>query len=90
LTIREILNKIFWDPRQRKEDYEIIFIHRGAHMDRRVVPCGLVNRIQPSSFTYVDESGDETIIPFHRILEIRNIKTGKPIWRRGGKKPSNP
>lgn len=90
MTVREILNKMFWNSRQRREDYEIIFIHRGAYTNQRIIPCKLIKQVQTSWFTYTDERGDETIIPFHRILEIRNVKTGEPIWRKGQKKPSNP
>jgi hypothetical protein len=82
LTIRDVLNALFWDSRQRKDDCEIVFLHRGAPMNRRVVACKLVTKIQPSWFTYVDERGQETMIPFHRILEIRNVKTGESIWKK--------
>jgi len=90
LTIREVLNRISWDSRYRKEDYEVVFIHRGAQMNRRTAPCRLIRNIQPSWFTYVDEEGNETIIPFHRVLEIRNVKTGEPIWKKREKKASGP
>jgi uncharacterized protein (UPF0248 family) len=82
LTIRNILNALFWNSRQRKDDCEIVFLHRGVPMNRRVVACKLVTKIHPSWFTYVDERGQETVIPFHRILEIRNVKTGESIWRK--------
>jgi hypothetical protein len=48
------------------------------------VACKLVTKIQPSWFTYDDVRGQETVIPFHRILEIRNVKTGESIWRKKG------
>lgn len=87
MTIRDILNALFWDSRQRKDDYEIVYLHRGAPMNRRVVACKLVTKIRPIWFTYVDERGRETVIPFHRILEIRNVKTGESIWRKKVEKP---
>ncbi len=59
-----------------------MFRHRGAPLNQRVVACTLITTIQPSWFTYMDEGGRETVIPFHRILEIRNIKTGETIWRK--------
>ncbi|MCW4019726.1 MAG: RNA repair domain-containing protein [Candidatus Bathyarchaeota archaeon] len=84
MTIRDTLNALFWDSRQRKDDCEIVYLHRGAPMNRRVVACKLVTKIQPSWFTYDDVRGQETVIPFHRILEIRNVKTGESIWRKKG------
>lgn len=87
MTLRDLLNALFWDSRQRREDYEIVFRHRGAPLNRRVVACALVTKIQPSWFTYVDERGQETVIPFHRILEIRNVKTEEAIWRKTGEHP---
>ena len=87
MTLRDLLNALFWDSRQRREEYEIVFRHRGDPLNRRVVACTLVTRIQPSWFTYVDERGRETVIPFHRILEIRNVKTGEAIWRKTGEHP---
>ena len=82
MTIREILNKIFWDSRYRKENYEIIFLHRGANRNRRIIPFERIKNIQPSWFIYIDEKKNEIIIPFHRILEIRNVQTGEFIWRK--------
>jgi uncharacterized protein (UPF0248 family) len=87
LTLRDLLNALFWDSRQRREECEIVFRHRGAPLNRRVVACTLVTKIQPSWFTYVDERGREIVIPFHRILEIRNVKTGEVIWRKTGAPP---
>lgn len=90
MTIREILNKLLWNSRWRTEDYEIVFIHRGAYKNRKTITCNLIKAIQPSWFIYVDETGGETAIPFHRILEIRNVKTGESIWRTRRKTASNP
>lgn len=88
MTIREILNKMVWNSRWRREDYEIVFIHRGAYKNRKNISCKLIKAIRPSWFIYVDENGEETAIPFHRILEIRHVKTGESIWRTRRKNPS--
>ena len=82
MTIREFLNKIFWDPRENRVDYEVVFIHRGAYMDRKSVPCGLIKEVKSSWFTYESAEEGEVFIPFHRIIEIRNVKTGEIAWRR--------
>lgn len=84
MTIREVLNRIFWDKRESPEDYEVTFIHRGAYMDRKTVPCGSIDRVRSSWFTYESEEEGEVLIPFHRVLEIRNVKTGQLVWRKKG------
>jgi len=82
-TLRQILNKLVWDERERLVEYEITFIHRGAPRDRMTVPCSIITKIGPSWFTYKSRE-EEAIIPFHRIIEIRNVKTDRLLW---GKKP---
>jgi uncharacterized protein (UPF0248 family) len=78
---REIFNKIFWDKREKPENYFVTFIHRGAPQDRKTIPCTSIVKVERSWFIYSVE-GEETLIPFHRILEIKNIKTGKVLWRK--------
>lgn len=84
MKIREVLNKLLWDSRLKKEDFEVVFTHRGAYQDRRVIPFKTIKRVDRFGFIYLDERGKETIIPFHRVLEVRNMKTGEPIWRKKG------
>jgi uncharacterized protein (UPF0248 family) len=81
LTIREILNRILWDQRKKKADYVLTFIHRGAHMNRKVIPFNLIREVKASWFSYGRED-EEVIIPFHRILEVKNVKNGKLIWEK--------
>ena len=81
LTIRGILNRIFWDQRENRGDYVVTFIHRGAYMNRKVIPCSLIKEVKASWFSYESE-GEEVIIPFHRILEIKNVKNGKLVWKK--------
>ena len=82
-TLRQILNKLVWDEREAIADYEVTFIHRGGDGDRKTIPCGIITQIGPSWFTYKSEE-ESAIIPFHRILEIRNLRDGQVIW---SKKP---
>lgn len=78
-TLRQILNKLVWDERETIADYEIKFIHRGIPGDSKIIPCRIITQIGSSWFTY--ESVEENaIIPFHRILEIKNVRTGQVIW----------
>ncbi|MFH1327395.1 MAG: RNA repair domain-containing protein [Candidatus Bathyarchaeota archaeon] len=78
---KEIFGKIFWDKRERVEDYTVTFIHRGAPGDQKTILCTSFVNVAKSWFTYRSDE-EETLIPFHRILEIKNLKTGKVLWRK--------
>lgn len=83
MRIRDVLNKILWTDPSNTADYEVTFVHRGAAMDRRTIPLNSIVMVKPSWFTYIGEGEEEVQIPFHRIIEIRNIKTGRVLWRKG-------
>lgn len=78
MTLRELLNKIQWDRRQNPTEYEVTFIHRGASSDMRTIEFAAISVIGPSWFTYRD--GDEVLIPYHRVLTVRNTRTGRVVW----------
>ena len=80
-NLREILNKIFWDKRLKIEDYTITYIHRGGKNNKKTIPCKLVKKVGKSWFIY-GKNQDETFIPYHRVLEVKNIRTGKILWKR--------
>jgi uncharacterized protein (UPF0248 family) len=82
LIVRDLLNKLLWDPKEKRADYELSFIHRGATGDVKTIPCNAIMEVKVSWFTYLGEEEDEIIIPFHRILEVRNVKTGQTWWRK--------
>ncbi|MDH5769748.1 MAG: RNA repair domain-containing protein [Candidatus Bathyarchaeota archaeon] len=79
--VRNLLNKILWDKRERPEDYEITFIHRGAYMNRRTIPCKSITGVEPSWFIYRNEAGEDIMIPFHRVTEIRNVKNNEIAYK---------
>jgi uncharacterized protein (UPF0248 family) len=81
LNLRDILNKLLWDQRENTADYELTFIHRGAPTNVKVIRCDSITEVKASWFVYGDERG-ETTIPFHRILTIKNAKTGQSAWER--------
>jgi len=82
-TLRQILNKLVWDEREAISDYEVTFIHRGVPGDQKTIPCRIITQIGSSWFTYQSEE-ESAIIPFHRILEIKNVRNGQVVW---GKRP---
>ncbi|ACV25222.1 DUF504 domain-containing protein [Methanocaldococcus fervens] len=74
--LKEILNKIFWHPNYKKEDFEVVILHRGAEGNKKVIPLEDVE-IEGNYLVYFD-----THIPLHRILEIRNKKTGEILYKK--------
>jgi len=82
LTIRDVLNKLLWDPRENSADYRLTFVHRGAPRDVKAIPCNLIAEVESSCFTYRSEDEGEVLIPFHRVLEIRDVKTGRIAWKK--------
>ncbi|MEM2915159.1 MAG: RNA repair domain-containing protein [Candidatus Bathyarchaeia archaeon] len=93
ISLQSLLNKLVWDKRFNIKNYSLTFIHRGAKDGKKIIPCQLITKIGKSWFTYnltLSEQGTrkvnaverEAFIPFHRILEIKNIKTGEILWKR--------
>ncbi len=84
MRIRDLLNKLKWNPGSRLEDYCIVIVHRGEYMDRKVIPGARIIDIGPGGFCYIDEKGRETWIPYHRVVEVKTL-SGEAVWRRGEK-----
>lgn len=80
MWIRELLNKILWDPREDPKNYEIVILHRGAYRGRKVISADLIKRVDANFLIYEDENGDEVYIPLHRVLEVRKKDTGEITW----------
>ena len=76
------MNKLFWDPKEKIANYDLTFIHRGALMDMKVIHGIMIKEVESFGFVYKSEKEGEIFIPFHRILEIRNIKTGQILWKK--------
>jgi len=81
LPLKNIFNKIFWDSRVDKQDYFITFVHRGAPSDEKTIPASIIKRVGKSWFSYEDR-GEETMIPMHRVITVKNMKTGTVLWRK--------
>ena len=74
----EVLNKLKWKGGFEKA--EIIIRHRGAPGNVLLISGNSVTEIKRHHFMYMNERGEETFIPLHRILEVR-LK-GKVLWKR--------
>lgn len=82
VTIRDLLNEIRWDKRHDPESYSIIFIHRTDEGNIKEIPYSSIIDISGGFFTY-SYMGDEAIIPLHRVIQIKNKKTGDILIDRG-------
>lgn len=80
--VRNILNRLRWDPDKSAELYLITYRHRGAPGDVKRVRASMIGRLGRSYFTISENpEGEESIIPFHRILEIRSLQDQLIIWK---------
>ena len=80
--LKNILNKLRWDRSEDAEQYSITYRHRGAPGDMRQAKGSEIVKLGKSYFTISEYSeSEETVIPFHRILEIHSLLDGKVIWK---------
>jgi len=89
LTLRDVLNRIIWDPHERASEYEVTFVHRGAPGDIRKVSVSEIEEVHRSWFLLRSQEEESATIPLHRVLEIRQVSSGRIVWqktlrRRGG------
>jgi uncharacterized protein (UPF0248 family)/sugar phosphate isomerase/epimerase len=75
-SARDVLNKLTWDKRFNIDDYAVVFVHRGAPHDLRVVKVSAI-REMGKSFFMIEE---DTMIPYHRIRAIRDLRKGEDIY----------
>jgi uncharacterized protein (UPF0248 family) len=81
--LRNILNRLRWDNTENPRNYLISYRHRGAPNDTKQINASRIGKLGKSYFTITDdsESSEEVIIPFHRILEIRNTSNETILWK---------
>ncbi|MEM4576845.1 MAG: RNA repair domain-containing protein [Candidatus Nezhaarchaeales archaeon] len=80
--IRALLNKIRWHGELNPKDFEVHIIHRGAPNDIKVIPVESITKVLRSCFKFRDLDGDEKIIPYHRVLLIRDRVRGSTLFRK--------
>jgi len=74
--IRDFLNKIKWDYREKADDYVISYVSRGAPGDVEEISGDLIKKVYTRGF----ETIEGKYIPFHRIIKIINNKSGEIIF----------
>ncbi|NJF24869.1 DUF504 domain-containing protein [Thermococcus sp. Bubb.Bath] len=72
-SVKEVLAKIKYDPRENEEDYYILIEHRGDYGSVKKIPMGLIEL--GHGYFFVGEAQ----IPYHRILKVVR-KDGRVIW----------
>ena len=82
MQIREYLNMIRWDSKIKEEEFEVSFLHRDDGSEKKMISFHQITTISSSWFHYMNQYNIETLIPFHRILEIRNTRTKEIVWKR--------
>ncbi|ENN96746.1 hypothetical protein J422_00476 [Methanocaldococcus villosus KIN24-T80] len=73
--LKDIINKILWHPKYKREDYYLIILHRGEKDNKKIIPMDKI-KLEGGYIIYND-----TYIPLHRVLEIRK-KNGELIYKK--------
>lgn len=83
--LRELLNRIMWDPEFGKGRFALGYHDRLINRET-VVAFGSIT-LEPGgrSFSVQGESGASVRIPLHRVRTV--YKDGVPIWRRPPLRP---
>ncbi|MGC8573158.1 MAG: hypothetical protein C0171_00905 [Caldisphaera sp.] len=79
-TIKNIIGKAI-NSFDKREEYIIIYIDRTPEHGNRLLQLSTNDIIAVSNWA-ITLSDNETVIPIHRIVEIRK-KDGKVLWKRG-------
>ncbi|MHA1342073.1 MAG: DUF504 domain-containing protein [Promethearchaeota archaeon] len=85
MSIRDLLNQFLWDEdfKKKKDNYIIIYIHRGAPNDERIVNLNEITKVTKDSFCFDDiEYEIETCIPFHRIIRIESVDKSEILYQK--------
>lgn len=80
--IRSLLNKIRWHSKLNPEDFEVHIVHRGAPNDVKVIPVTSITEVLRDCFKFRDLNGDEKVIPYHRVLLIRDRVRGVSLFKK--------
>ena len=72
-SVKEVLSKIKYDPREDEGNYYIVIEHRGAYGDVKKIPVELIEL--GGGYFFVGDAQ----IPYHRILKVVR-SDGKVVW----------
>ncbi len=74
---REVLNRLKWHPDLNFEEYEVVYLHRGAPNNERKVSCRDIVELEHSDFVLAED----VHIPYHRVLRILD-GDGNVVWKK--------
>ena len=78
--LRELLNRIKWDPAFSKGTFALGYYDRIARQEKVVAFTSITLDPAGRSFSVCGDDGVSVRIPFHRVRTV--YKDGAPIWRR--------
>ena len=80
---RELLLRLYHDPRCRFSDVVVCYIDRGAPGDESCVEGDKILGLD-SQYMEIESPGGVSPIPYHRIMKL--LYEGSPVWERGSPK----
>ncbi len=78
--LRDLLNKILWDPSIDPSEIIVYYVSRGAPGDKEEFYGTQILKVW-SRGVDVNIRGKRKYIPFHRIIEVKNVKNGKILFK---------
>ena len=78
--LRDLFNKIIWDPSIDPSEIIVCYVSRGAPRDREEFYGTQILKVW-SRGVDVNIRGKRKYIPFHRIIEVKNVKNGKILFK---------
>lgn len=76
--VKDVLNKILWDAREKPQDYTIGYYDRVQ--DKIIeIPFTDITRLE-EGFMILMRKGEETMIPLHRVRTIK--RNNEQVWSR--------
>jgi uncharacterized protein (UPF0248 family) len=79
---RELLLRLYHDPRCRFSEVVVCYIDRGAPDDESCVEGDRIRKLD-SQYMEIESVAGVSPIPYHRITRV--LYEQKPVWKRGSK-----
>ena len=78
ISIKELINKIKYDEREKPEDYVLYYYDR-IQDKLKAIKYVEIKRLE-GNFMVLERDGEEVEIPLHRVKEVK--KKGAVVWKR--------
>jgi hypothetical protein len=79
---RELLLRLYHDPRYRFSEVVVCYIDRGAPGNESCVEGDRIRELD-SQYMEIESAVGVSPIPYHRITRV--LYGGKPVWERGSR-----